>query len=173
MEDWRVKSKSITFNPAFRSELRVLQRFIIEDLANLAYVTLEAYLDTGRSDWPVISEATKWLKGSDKLLVDSGDFKRALDIQVDDNRALVGILTPRGSQGQDLEMIARVIQEGAIIQVSEKMRRWFAWKGMPLRRTTMHIVIPPRPLFEPTLAEIDEEIDGIVNNYMDDILGAI
>lgn len=49
-----------------------------------------------------------------------------------------------GIMGGDMAMIARVHEFGARIPVTDKMRRWFAAQGYPLRKETTHIIIPER-----------------------------
>ena len=46
--------------------------------------------------------------------------------------------------------IAEIQEYGARIPVTDKMRRWFAAQGFPLKKTTTEIVIPPRPFIRQT-----------------------
>jgi hypothetical protein len=49
-----------------------------------------------------------------------------------------------GIMGGDMAMIGAVHEFGARIPVTDKMRKWFAAQGYPLRKETTHIVIPER-----------------------------
>ena len=49
-----------------------------------------------------------------------------------------------GIMGGDMAMIGAVHEFGARIPVTDKMRKWFAAQGYPLKATTTHIVIPER-----------------------------
>lgn len=174
MAAWGVRTKGVSYlNPAFREDMRIVQQLVIEDLAEVAYVSLKDQIKSGDADVP-LSELTQWLKrqeGEDqRARVGSGDLLRAIDKQVEPGKATIGILIPRGSKGQDMEMIARVMEGGATVPVTSRMRKWFAAQGKPLRRTTTYLKIPPRPIFDPVIGEFEEEIDAVVNRYMDRIM---
>lgn len=176
MAGWGVKVRKASFNPAFESDMRVVQQLVLEDLAEIAYVALQDQIKSGDTAFP-LSEMTKWLKQKDgddpRARVESGDFLRALDKRVEEGKATVGILIPRGSKGQDMEMLARVMEGGATVPVTERMRKWFAAQGKPLKRTTVALKIPPRPIFDPVMGEMEKHIDSVVGKHMDEILGSI
>lgn len=46
--------------------------------------------------------------------------------------------------------IAEIQEYGARIPVTDKMRKWFAYQGFPLKKTTTEIVIPPRAFVRQT-----------------------
>jgi hypothetical protein len=112
---------------------------------------------------------TKAIKRSDKLLVDSGDFLRAVRKTIDAGKkeALVGILDERGPHGQDLELIALVLEGGAYVRVTEKLRGWMAAQGFPLRKTTMYIRVPPRPVMGVAADEVEDEFGELVDMAVD------
>jgi len=139
----------------------------LNTLAQIIHKELLSRIDSGESGWPPLSQVTKWLKGSDQMLVDSGDFRKAIEYTVDGNKAYIGILNPRGSKDQDMELIARVIEGGAVIPVTPKMRGWFAAKGHPLRLSTVAIVIPARPVFAPSLTALDDRIEEVFSPLLD------
>ena len=145
MGSWGVRVQKPSFNPAFGSEMRTLQQLVLEDIAEIAYVSLQSQIETGDTAFP-LSEMTKWLREKEgkgtRARVDSGDFLRALDKNVEEGKATIGILIPRGSKGQDMEMIARVMEGGATIRVTDRMRKWFAAQGKPLKDTTVALRIP-------------------------------
>lgn len=53
--------------------------------------------------------------------------------------------------GLDVGKNALIQEYGAVIHVTDKMRKWFAAQGYPLKRTTTEIVIPPRPFLRKAL----------------------
>lgn len=60
-----------------------------------------------------------------------------------------------------------MIQEyGARIPVTDKMRKWFAAQGFPLKKTTTEIVIPPRPFLRKALKK-QKEWAKFVNEMFD------
>ena len=166
-------TKSFDFNAGFEEEIKEIQRDIIRDLADDLYNKLVSSIREGRSDWPPLSEVTRWLKGDSKVYVNDGDFLRSLQIEVGSESAQIGILAPRGPEGEDMELIARVLQGGAVIPVTERMRKWFAARGFPLRKTTLAITVPARPLFSPSMDTLDKDFDSIVAPYLDNILTRI
>jgi hypothetical protein len=72
----------------------------------------------------------------------------------------VGIL----GADSDLSMIAAVHEYGTEIQVTDKMRAWFAYNGYPLKATTTKIVIPERSFLR---SGFDENIDNIAKKVKD------
>jgi hypothetical protein len=176
MAGWGIRTRKVTLNPTPESGLRVIQQLILEDLAEIAYVSLRTQIETGDTAFP-LSEMTKWLREKEgkglRARVSTGDFLRALEKNVEEGKATVGILVPRGAKGQDMEMLARVMEGGATVPVTQRMRKWFAAQGKPLKRTTVALKIPPRPIFDPVLGELEDKIDEVVNRYMDQILEGI
>lgn len=150
-------------------DLKLASEVGIYTLAHDIHKELVDRIEQGDQSWPPSSEVTKWLKGGEKPLVNSGDFKKAIEIRVDKQTAYVGILSPFGNRGQDMEMIARVIEGGAIIPVTDKMRGWFAARGFPLRKTTAAIIIPARPVFGPSIATLEEKVDEVFGPLLDEI----
>lgn len=67
-----------------------------------------------------------------------------------------------GVVGGDSEMgtIAGVHEFGASINVTDKMRGWFAANGYPLKKETTEIVIPERSFLR---TGFDENVDELVN----------
>lgn len=176
MASWGVRVRKPALNSSFEAEARFVQQLILEDLAEVVLVDLKKQIKDGDTAFP-LSELTKAMKQEDgddqRARVETGDFLRAIDKQVEAGKATIGILIPRGSKGQDMEMLARVMEGGATIRVTERMRKWFAAQGKPLRKTTMALRIPPRPVFDPVNDELGKQVDAVVGKYMDQILGSI
>ena len=169
MSDWGIKVQLDGISPEFLEELRKTENTVISELADLMYETIMSYFDQSSSLLP-LKDVTKWLKGSDLVLNDTGDLKRSIQVQKNGNKALVGVLIPKGSKGQDMEMIARVMEGGATIRVSAKMRGWFAWKGFPLDRGTTTLFVPPRPIFSKSMRTLDESIDKVAFPHITKLL---
>lgn len=75
-----------------------------------------------------------------------------------------------GSDDADMVMIAGVHEYGTEIQVTPRMRGWFAANGYPLKKTTTKIVIPERSYLR---SGYDENIDNItrkVERLLPDVL---
>lgn len=70
------------------------------------------------------------------------------------SRINVGVL----GGDSELSMIAAVHEFGITIDVTPKMRAWFAYNGYPLKSTTTQIVIPERSFLR---SGFDENIDKI------------
>lgn len=54
----------------------------------------------------------------------------------------------RYENGISVAEVARVQNYGANIKVTDKMRKWFAAQGFPLKKDTQNIIIPPRPFMD-------------------------
>ena len=177
MARWGATAKFAPIKSSFPDELKGIEQALLRDLTEVTYKSVKAVFESGEKAFPPLSETTRWLRrqagqGMTPRIA-SGDLLRALDYTIGDGEATIGILIPRGSKGQDLEMIARIMEDGAMIRVTENMRRWFAAKGRPLKRTTLYIRVPPRPVFSSIGPEFDKQIDELVTSSMDDILKAL
>lgn len=130
-----------------------------------------ANIENGRPDWPALSGMTVELKGHRQPLVDSGELLRSIQIQYVGETALVGI--PDGmkrSDGAAMDEIAARMEDGTTFEVTEKMRRFFAAKGVSLRAETRFLVVPSRPFFEPAVEETREDLPEILEPFLKGIL---
>jgi len=177
MPDWEVKFEVPHATQKLHEELGLVAQLVIEDLADLAYVTIVETLEQQKNAFPPLSAVTQWFRQkqgkSTRTRIDTGDFLRGIQQEIRDKYALVGMLVPRNSKGDDMEMIAKIMEGGATIRVTSKMRRWFAAQGKPLRKSTMFLHIPPRPVFAAAEAEIDAEVDKVVGKYLDQMLAKV
>lgn len=121
----------------------------------------------GGETFAPLSELTIRTKGSSKPLIDYGDLLNSITYQVNKDRlwVFVGVLRTARSKRPDsphetyLANIARVHEEGAVIPVTPKMRRFFfARWGIRLKASTTHIVIPARPFLRPTFRKYAPEV---------------
>ena len=133
---------------------------------------LRSGIERGRSQWPRLRNWTILLRiaqnrPSNTINFDTGDFYKSIQAQPGGtNKAEVGILTPKGPKGQDMLAIARIMEGGATIRVTEKMRGWFASHGLHLRPSTSFILIPPRPVFGTATPDMDKGIDGLMERVL-------
>lgn len=177
------------------ADQKVIKRNLVEathDFGQRVYDKLHSDLESGRPDWKPLSDATVILrgernaargvpaskeytepKGSTRPLVDSGAFKRAIELEQDQDSSRVGILIPTGEDGQNLEMISQIMENGAAIRVTERMRRYLSAQGINLRRTTTVIIVPPRPLFGPNIDDVEEHLNEWMQPYDEQILNEL
>ena len=71
-----------------------------------------------------------------------------------------------GEDGITLTENALIQEYGATIFVTDKMRKWFAQQGCPLRKDKTAIVIPPRPFLRTALKRQKEWVK-YVNEFFD------
>ena len=157
--DWGLATRALNFLSNTRMVSNILEGVIL-DGSMFIRAKLQKAVETGRSEWPPLSKMTLKMKGLSKALQDKGDLVNAVKLWREGAQFNVGIQAgTKGSQGQDLETVARIHEFGAVIKVTEQMRRWFRaqaaeGKGVsPLRDGTQVIIIPRRALFAPVLME--------------------
>lgn len=128
----------------------------------------------GREGWKALSEMTRRLKGSSKILIDSQDFIDGMEVWKEGRRWYGGLRPDaKGEKGQDLNMIGAVHEYGTTIPVTDSMRAFFASQGFPLREDTTHIAIPPRAWFAPAFDELKEYADEVLRPLVDSVLEEI
>lgn len=158
------------------------------DLGQKVYDQIMAWLESGKPDWPRLSDVTVLLRGehnekntpragepiptrgSSQPLIDHGDFKRAIQIENTDSGSSIGIIVPVGPKGQDMEMIAKIMEGGAVIPVTDKMRNYLSAKGIHLKKTTRVLMVPARPLIGPAADMLDEHLNEWLKPYEDALI---
>ncbi|MGG3450190.1 hypothetical protein [Domibacillus aminovorans] len=75
-----------------------------------------------------------------------------------------------GSDDAEMVTIARVHEYGTKIQVTDKMRAWFAYQGFPLKKETTEIVIPERSFLRSGYDENADDIADKMESLMPDVL---
>lgn len=111
-----------------------------------------------------------------------------MDISIDDDNQIPDILDAIqkisnlrievgvfGEEESFLLMIANVHEYGMEIEVTEKMRRWYALAASevglpPLRADTTHITIPERSFLRSTFDESEEKIADIATNLISRVI---
>lgn len=169
MPDWGVKH-NIEQLGDIEGDLRSMVKSAMQEIAEDVKDELTMSVERGDTAWPPLSETTRLMTGRDRPLVNTGDFVRAIRTQVGDNHASIGILIPKGETGKDLEVMSRVVEGGAYVKVTDKMRKFFAAKGRPLRKTTSVIYVPPRPVFNPSVGFIEDKLDEIFGEVLDNLV---
>lgn len=98
------------------------------------------------------SSFTTERKGSEKPMIQDGDFIGSINRKIAGDAVFVGVLrSARSGDGESLANIAAIHEGGKIISVTPKMRGWYRGQGASLKRSTTHIRIPARPTFGPTI----------------------
>lgn len=146
----------------------------MQQLAEAAKGFIVSGIENGRQGWEDLNEVTKQLKGHGRLLVDSGSFVGAMTTWQEGKQWFAGI--PEGAvgdRGQDLTMVGLVHENGATVPVTDAVRMFFAEKGFPLKDGTRFLAIPPRPWFEPAMAELDDYANEVLDPLVDEILKEI
>lgn len=124
----------------------------------------------GGKKFQPLHEYTIRRKKSTKPLIDSGDLVGAIAWQLSGTEdVFIGV--KRGAKHKDstdIADIAAVHEFGTVIPVTPKMRAYLAAQGLYLRRSTTHIVIPPRSYLRPVLAtqEFRQETAAIIKEQL-------
>ena len=106
---------------------------------------------------------------SRQALIRHGDLINSFTFEVDELQGSFWVGIKDGttnSEGVDLNMIARIMELGVTLNVTERMRAYFASQGRPLKKETTHLEVPARPFLEPVFNKLKPVI---LNNYIDAI----
>lgn len=126
------------------------------------------------------ADLTIAIKGSDRPLVDSGQLTKSISSEVQSWKLVfVGVnrnrtVTDENGKKTGIITIAQTLHDGAAINVTAKMRRFFFWMAFdkespfrgvvkPLKASTKKIIIPPRPFLHVALA--DKLVKRYTNNW--------
>lgn len=140
--------------------------------ANALLAEAEIKMDISAGKYKDNAALTRILKGTSKPLVTrSGDLVKSIIGKAEAwNVARIGVLknkivTDKSGRKKDIKMIAKFVHDGAVIPVSDKMRRLFLfwafskksdYKGLvfPLNTRTKQIVVKGRPFLKAALKKI-------------------
>lgn len=176
--DWdRFRKLIVNLTPGFRRALKAAARknakFLIKEIKK----GMKNQAPGGETfaplhDLTIQEKSTAKGIGSTKsgqALIRYGDLYNSISYDLDEIGGFkVGIPKDAVSRdGDDLNMVAAVMEGGITISVSDKMRDYFAAQGRPLKQSTTHLEIPARPFLEPVFEANKEKI---YNNYRDTIL---
>ena len=141
---------------------------VLGHLAHKAQDFMVNGIKAGRPEWPPLSEFTKKMKGSDRRLVDTGEFVGSITVWDDGGKWFAGV--PDSSPAA---MKAAVHENGAHVPVTEGVRGFFRSQGLPLRQDTRFVRVPPRPWLKPAEAELavyaESNLDALVEPLMQKI----
>ncbi|HUU58299.1 MAG TPA: hypothetical protein VMZ50_02045 [Phycisphaerae bacterium] len=138
---------------------------VMRGLAEFAQERLQQGILGGRRGWPPLSEMTKEMKGHGKPLVDTGEFVEGITAWRDGKDWVAGIPEDEA----ELLRIGEVHEKGAHVAVTDRMRRFFAAQGFPMRKATKFVRIPARPWFAPAEKEIEKHALAEVDRLREQI----
>lgn len=143
---------------------------VLEKVARTARGLMVSGIKGGRPEWPPLAEFTRKMKGSDRPLVDTGEFVGSITVWSDSGEWFAGV--PDSSPASTK---AAVHEEGAHVPVTEGVRAFFRSQGAPLRADTRFVRVPPRPWLKPVEAELatyaEANLDELIEPIMKEITG--
>jgi|GEM_PF-1189504 hypothetical protein len=125
-------------------------------------------MESGDASWPELHPFTVSRKGSTKAWIDTGELRNQITHRITGksmSRTIkVGIFQSKKA------FIALVLEEGATIRVSERMRKFLHAQGLHLKQSTSELHIPPRPLFTLVFDMEEEKILKIARQALEEEL---
>ena len=104
-------------------------------------------------------------KGGTQPLFDTGRLSNAVEIIVIKRGARIDYMV--GFTNADDARQATTLEFGATIQVTDRMRRFLAANGLPLRADTAFIRIPARPIFSRSLEKAQKSMLAALQQEFD------
>jgi len=108
-------------------------------------------------------------KGQDsRTLIATGAYLNSIGaVKVTDTKKKityrVGYKQTMHPGGLPMSVLGRILEYGAKIEVTPKMRAYLNWKGLHLKATTKYIIIPSRPHFQPTRMDVKRHLRRLVS----------
>lgn len=121
-------------------------------------------IDRGDPSWAKLSEFTIARKRSTKPWVDTGELRSLITYKIEVEGQTYHVQV--GIFSDEKAMIASVLEFGATIMVTPKMRAYLHHIGMHLRRDTASIHIPARPLFRATFDEHVDNLESVIEKFL-------
>jgi hypothetical protein len=156
---------------ALEDRLERSGREAVQKVGQAVLDKVQSNLQNGRADWPALSAATVELRGAGQPLNDAGELLRSFGLTFDGDKAFVGI--PEGAtrtDGTPMDLVAAILEDGAALEVTPRMRGFLAARGVPLRPDTRVLIVPPRPFFDPALQEIAEALPGMLADLQAEVM---
>ncbi len=142
-----------------------IQKRVLFRIARIAGPALQKKIRAGGDPTRALSPLTISLKGSGIPLVDSGRLLAGAAVSVDGEGVTLG-----WPNDPEAGRVAGIMESGVFTKVTPAMRRLFAARGVPLRKTTVVLVVPPRPILGPAVDEVLEAIPQITEEETDRLL---
>lgn len=141
------------------------QRRAGERSAALIKAKMEEFLLDGRSEWPENHPLTQSLKGFNWPLMETGQMAQSITFITLERGSRIDYLVgfPAGPAADK----ALRAEFGKTILVTDKMRRFMAWKGFPLKADTKAIFIPPRQIFQPAFDDTRADIQDAADDELE------
>lgn len=123
---------------------------------------LRKYIEQGGENWKPLSPTTKRIKqlhGIKHLtpLYGLGRFVRfRYGVRKGIQRVTLGFLTA------GIAKIARIVQYGRRMKVTESLRRFYHRTGLHLRKDTKYIIVPARPIMEPFWKKHERDVQNYI-----------
>lgn len=142
----------------------------LEMCAEVAAGNIKEGIAKGRSEWEPLHPWTERLRDLElgippggHPLVATGEMMNAVTIQHGKGWAFAGFLRQAASRsGESFANIGKIMEYGAFIRVTEKMRAWLHMRGLHLKGTTTTIKIPARPNVGPAADESGPQFYEII-----------
>ncbi len=124
---------------------------------------MRAFIEGGGENWAPLAHITKGLKSNPSSLnvnktplYGMGRFVRfKYGKRKGTPRVQIGFFN---SFFKGIQRLARLVQYGQKRRVTPALRRFFAWRGIFLRKTTKVITVPPRPIMDPFWRKYSKEM---------------
>lgn len=128
---------------------------------------MEQFLLEGRSEWPANHPITISMKGFNWPLMESGQMAGSITFTtIERGSEIIYMIGFPAGPAADKALNAEF---GKTILVTDRMRRFMAANGFPLRGDTKAIYVPPRQLFQPAFDETKDEIQKAAEDELDKV----
>jgi len=119
--------------------------------AGIIKAKMEEFLLNGRGEWPENHPITVKMKGFDWPLMETGQMAQSITFTTIERGSRIDYLVgfPAGPAADK----ALAAEFGKTTVVTDRMRRFMAANGAPLKADTKVLFIPPRQTFQPTRPE--------------------
>jgi hypothetical protein len=141
------------------------QRRAGERSAQLIKTKMEEFLLEGRAEWPENHPITVSMKGFNWPLMETGQLAQSITITTIERGSRIDYLIgfPPGPAADK----ALNAEFGKTIVVTDRMRRFMAANGFPLKSDTKVLFIPPRQLFQPAFDESRKEVQAAADDELE------
>ncbi len=150
--------------PQLKHALPAITDKTAERTGQLVEAKIIEKIDRSDPSWAKLSSFTIEQKKSSKAWVDTGELRSLITYKVSVKGKAYHVQV--GIFSGEKAMIATVLEFGATINVTPKMRAYLHHIGMHLRKSTTTIRIPPRPLFRAVFDEEKGNLESIIEKIL-------